>query len=410
MEIPGVQPVDLAQVGADSLRGVLGEDDAVGLGHEDPGDPPAGHGVDVAVDRALLMRKECHQGTDGLGRDLGDEVSQDVLGHPGRGDRSDGVDLDVVAGALDRQDTGQPGQPGLGRAVVGLSKVAEQPGGRAGVHDAAIALFAHDAIGRLADIEGTLEVHVDHRIDHGRVHVVERLVPQDAGVVDQHVDPAEGVQGGLHDPLAAFRGRHAVAVGRRDATHGGDLLDHPVCGERRGTTAIQCGAGVVHQDAGPATSELEGMRAPEPATCPGDDGYTSVKAQIRHGHFPFRRVLAAPAAAGRAEVVGVEGRRLPRRAGSAEAGSGEAVLAEAGAGDEPTKDARTARRASFCLSSSRESWRIASSLWLQPPALCWDTTPAARSSMVSADTLSALARAAMTVIEGSASPCSIWLR
>ena len=39
-----------------------------------------------------------------------------------------------------------------------------------------------------------------------------------------------------------------------------------------------------------------------------------------------------------------------------------------------------------------------------------DATPAARSSRVSAETSSASARALMTVMDGSASPCSIWLR
>jgi hypothetical protein len=78
--------------------------------------------------------------------------------------------------------------------------------------------------------------------------------------------------------------------------------------------------------------------------------------------------------------------------------------------DETTKDARTASRASFCRSSSRGSWRIASSLWLRPPLVQGDTMPAARSSIVSADTLRASARDEMTEIDGRASPCSIWLR
>jgi hypothetical protein len=62
-------------------------------------------------------------------------------------------------------------------------------------------LLAHQAIGRLADVESSLEVDVDHRLNHGVVHLVEGLVAQDARVVDQDVDTAERIDRGLHDRL-----------------------------------------------------------------------------------------------------------------------------------------------------------------------------------------------------------------
>jgi len=80
------------------------------------------------------------------------------------------------------------------------------------------------------------------------------------------------------------------------------------------------------------------------------------------------------------------------------------------AADEPTKDESTASSAAFCDSSSRGSWRMASSLTLQPSEMHGDTTPAARSSIVSTETLRASDREEMTAIDGRASPCSIWLR
>src|SRR5665811_426812 len=113
------------------------------------------------------MREVGDQWAHGLRRDLGGKVSQNVFGHPGRCNRRDGIDLDAMAGTLDREDAGQPGQPGLGCAVVRLTEVAEQAGGGAGVDDAAVALLAHQAKGRLTDVESSLEVDVDHRVDHG---------------------------------------------------------------------------------------------------------------------------------------------------------------------------------------------------------------------------------------------------
>jgi len=53
---------------------------------------------------------------------------------------------------------------------------------------------------------------------------VERLVPQDAGVVDDDVDRAELVEGRLDDGLAALGGGDAVRVGDGDAAEVVDLL------------------------------------------------------------------------------------------------------------------------------------------------------------------------------------------
>ena len=121
-------------------------------------------------------------------------------------------------------------------------------------------------------------MNVDHRLNHGVVHLVEGLVAQDACVVDQHVNPAERIDRGLHDILASFGGSHAVVVGHRDPAGGGDLVDDPVCGGQRGTAAIECPTQVVDQDLRSPSSEFERVTAPEPPTGTSDDGYASVKA------------------------------------------------------------------------------------------------------------------------------------
>ena len=58
-------------------------------------------------------------------------------------------------------------------------------------------------------------------------------------MVDQHVDPPEGVQRGLNDRLPAIRRGHAVVVGYRQATEGGDLVDDSVGRGRRGAADIE---------------------------------------------------------------------------------------------------------------------------------------------------------------------------
>ena len=130
-------------------------------------------------------------------------------------ERGDGVGLDVVLGALDGEHPGEPDEAHLGGAVVGLAEVAEDARRRRGRHDPPVALLAHVLPRRLGDVEGALQVDVDDRVEQVGRHVVERLVAQDAGVVDDDVDAAEGVDRRLHDRRAALGGGHRVGVGDR---------------------------------------------------------------------------------------------------------------------------------------------------------------------------------------------------
>src|SRR6185436_5657992 len=161
------------------------------------------------------------------------------------------------------EDAGQTGQTGLGRTVVCLAEVAEQAGRGAGVDDSAVTLFAHQAKGWLADEKSALEVDVDHGVDHGVVHLVKGLVAQDAGVIDQHVDPSEGGQRGLHDCLSAFGSGDGVVVRRGLPAQLGDLVYDPLSGGRRGAAAVECATKVVDQDMCSSPSKLERVRAPE---------------------------------------------------------------------------------------------------------------------------------------------------
>ena len=75
-------------------------------------------------------------------------------------------------------------------------------------------------------------------VDQVGRHVVERLVAQDAGVVDHDVDGAERVDGRLHDGLAALGRGDAVAVGDGLAPERLDLVDHLRAPDRPSRRAV----------------------------------------------------------------------------------------------------------------------------------------------------------------------------
>ncbi len=110
--------------------------------------PPPTMNTDVGVGQ-FLGAQVGHHRRDVLGRQLLEHLRrQDVLGHPGRGDRCDGVGLDVVLRAFLGQRVDQADEPELGGAVVGLAEVAEQAAGRGGDDDAAEAVLAEVRPGR----------------------------------------------------------------------------------------------------------------------------------------------------------------------------------------------------------------------------------------------------------------------
>ena len=90
-------------------------------------------------------------------------------------------------------------------------------------------------------LKRALHVHGEDLVPVLFRDVVEGAVAQDAGVGDDDVDLAEGVERGLDDRLAAFVGVDAVGVGDGFAAGGLDLVDDLVghlaagrCLRRRG--------------------------------------------------------------------------------------------------------------------------------------------------------------------------------
>ena len=79
--------------------------------------------------------------------------------------------------------------------------------------------------GGAADIEAALEVDIDDAVPVLLGHAVEDAVAQDAGIVDDDVDPAELIDRLLDDPVGAVPFGDAVAVHHGLAAGAADFVD-----------------------------------------------------------------------------------------------------------------------------------------------------------------------------------------
>ena len=76
----------------------------------------------------------------------------------------------------------------------------------------------------------TIEVHFYYGVPFLRAHVENHPVSEDAGIVDQDIKSAKGVNGGLDDVLTAFSSSYGIIVGDRFTTCILNLIHHEVSG------------------------------------------------------------------------------------------------------------------------------------------------------------------------------------
>ena len=76
----------------------------------------------------------------------------------------------------------------------------------------------------LPSSEHTFQVDVDDIVPLSLAHVEDHAVPQNAGDMDQNVQPAEGINSGLNDALPAVHGGDGLVNRRRIAAEGLDLF------------------------------------------------------------------------------------------------------------------------------------------------------------------------------------------
>ena len=160
-------------------------------------------------------------------------LRHEVEGHGGERGGGDRVGRDPAARALHGDDRGERGDAGLGGAVVALAEVAQQTRRRRRVDDVArLALGLPVLHRRAGGQEVPAQVHADDGVPVVVGHLGQRLVPQDAGVVDQRVEPAELAHGGLDEPVRDVGIGDVARDGDRAPPRGGDLVGHRLAGGR----------------------------------------------------------------------------------------------------------------------------------------------------------------------------------
>jgi len=112
-------------------------------------------------------------------------------------------------------------------------------------------------------VERGLQVDVQDEVPDLVVHVVEGLVPGDAGVVDQDVDLAELVRGRIHHPAGLL---HVHRVVGRDQHLAAGVLDG------LGRLFSRLGIDVVHHDGRALLGEQLRRGRSDPPAGAGDDG------------------------------------------------------------------------------------------------------------------------------------------
>ena len=237
---------------------------------------------------------------------------RDGPGQPGSGCRGDRVDPDPVPDELLLRDHGEGGDTALGGAVVALPDIAEQSRRRGRVDDrgvhrpAGLRLLAPVLGGGTGGEEVPSQVHPHDGVPLLVGHVDQHAVAEDAGVVHEHVQVAEGVDGRLHEPARPLPVGHVVAVGDRFPARGPDLR-HDLLGRGRVAAGpVGAAAEVVDHDLCTLGREQQGVFPPHSASRAGDDGDATF--QSTHGLLPFRLARRALSSSwltpGRTEVGG----------------------------------------------------------------------------------------------------------
>jgi hypothetical protein len=130
--------------------------------------------------------------------------------------------------------------------------------------------------GGAAHVECALEMDADDRIELLLRHFVEEAVAQIAGIVDDRVDPAEGVDRRHHHGVRAVPARDAVGVGDCAAAGRDNLVGDLLSDRRAARFTAQAHAEIIDDDGGASLREIERDAAPHPAASAGDQRDLSV--------------------------------------------------------------------------------------------------------------------------------------
>src|SRR5258708_22985132 len=122
---------------------------------------------------------------------------------------------------------------------------------------------------RARHVEAPHGMDLDHHLPVDMRHAMKDAVAQDAGVVADAVDTAEGLERGADDALGAGRVGDAVGIGDGRTAGGADLVDDLLGGACSGIAfAIRAGAPIVYHHPA-ALASAQRLRLPADAPSPG---------------------------------------------------------------------------------------------------------------------------------------------
>ncbi len=136
--------------------------------------------------------------------------------------------------------------------------------------------------------ESALQVHVDHGIPVGLLHVEDHAVAEDAGVVDEDVEPAELVDGLFDHPSGLVEVGDIGPVDDRFAAGRADLVDDAPGRSHIATRSVDITPEIVDDDLGAPGSQQQSVLAPDTPPRSGDDCHSTFD-QSTHVRPPARR-------------------------------------------------------------------------------------------------------------------------
>src|SRR4051794_11238056 len=122
-------------------------------------------------------------------------------------------------------------------------------------------------------------MHSEMRVEVVEVDVRHDGPPDDARVVDEYVDTAESIEGGVDQRCGARFRRDVVRVGDRRTATGNNLVDNGRGWSRVGADTVRRPAEVIDDDVGTASSQQQRICPADAPTGAGDDGNAVVEAQ-----------------------------------------------------------------------------------------------------------------------------------
>ena len=125
-------------------------------------------------------------------------------------------------------------------------------------------------------------------------HREQHPVAEDAGVVDEDVETAEGVDRLLDEARGAVPAADVVGVGRGLAARGRDLVDDLLRRSRVGARTVTTAAEVVDHDLGAVASEGQRVLASQPTARTRDDADPPFTHAVRAHAFVVSRVGLVP--------------------------------------------------------------------------------------------------------------------